>query len=203
MDQVEQIKKQEQEERTRPFIAVRDFWTDHVVKDDGSIKSEDFVSWVKKGQTIQDEMRSKIKFMPKYYVLEWRVLEPYYKAWKDGQEKPIDGTPLDTWPGATKQLVKVLSQVNIRSVDDFCDMEDSSVSKLAFPGIREMQRKCRMFREAQKNMGPQVAKLAKLEDENAFLRNELDELRKMIEQSVADEPKRGPGRPRKVQEEAA
>jgi hypothetical protein len=201
MDMVEQVKQQEKDERSRPFIAVREFWSDASTKEDGTIVCEDFVSWVKKGQSIQDEMRSKIKFMPKYYSLEWTVIEPYYKAWKDGQELQVEN-PLTGWPGATKSLVKVLGQLNIRSVDDFCDMEDSAISKLAFPGIRKMQQDCRLFREAQKNMAPQMAELSKLRDENSFLRGELDELRKMIETQLAEPPKRGPGRPKKVEEAA-
>lgn len=201
MDAVEQVKQQEKDERSRPFIAVREFWSDARTKEDGTIVCEDFVSWVKKGQSIQDEMRSKIKFMPKYYSLEWGVIEPYYKAWKEGQELQVEN-PLTGWPGATKSLVKVLGQVNIRSVDDFCDMEDSALSKLAFPGIRKMQQDCRLFRDAQKNMAPLAAELSKTKEENAFLRSELDELRKMIETQLDTPPKRGPGRPKKVEEAA-
>lgn len=202
MDMVEQVKQQEKDERSKPFIAVREFWTDATTKKDGTIVCEDFVSWVKKGQSIQDEARSKIKYMPKYFGLEWLVIEPYYKAWKEGQEIQIEN-PLTGWPGANKALIKVLAQVNIRSVDDFCDMEDSAVSKLAFPGIRKLQQDCRQFRDAQKNMAPLAAELTKTKEENAYLRSELDELRKMIEAMDTPEPaKRGPGRPKKVEEAA-
>ena len=204
MGTIEDIQKQEAEERQKPFIAVREFWTDYVQKEDGTMIAEDWVSWVKKGQSIQDEMRSKIKFMAKYYCLEWGYIEPFYKAWKANEDAPIDGTPISAWPGASKQIVKVLNQVNIRSIDDFCDMEDSALSKLAMPGLRVKQRECRMFREAQKNSAPQAAKLLKLEEENNYLRNELDELKKQIEQVAAtSEPKRGPGRPRKNPETEA
>jgi hypothetical protein len=203
MDMIDQVKQQEREDRSRPFIAVREFWTDATTKKDGTIVCEDFVSWVKKGQTIQDEARSKIRYMPKYFTLEWEVIEPLYKKWKDGQETEIEN-PLTGWPGATKSLVKVLSQVHIRSIDDFCDMEDSAVSNLAFPGIRKMQQDCRQFRDAQKNMAPLAAELSKTKEENAYLRSELDELRRAVESLSADEPpKRGPGRPKKIQEDEA
>ncbi len=200
MDTLEDIKKQEIDERSKPFIAVREFWTDYITKN-GEMIAEDWVSWVKKGQSIQDEMRSKIKYMAKYYCLEWGYIEPFYKAWKANEDAPVDGTPISAWPGSNKQMVKVLGQVNIRSIDDFCDMEDSALAKLAMPGLRTKQRECRIFREAQKNAAPQAEKITKLEDENEVLRLQLAEMKQMVEGLAAQTEKRGPGRPRK--EEAA
>lgn len=198
MDEIEKVKQQEVDERSRPFIAVREFWTEYVTKD-GQPVEEDWVSWVKKGQSIPDEYRSKIKYMPKYYCLEWTLIGPRYEAWKKGQTVISDGTPLGAWPGSDKNLIKILETVNIRTLEDFCDMEDSALSRLASPGMRAKQREARMFREAQKNAAPQVEKLMKLEDENGILRSEIEDMRKQIEQLVAVDQteKRGPGRPRK------
>lgn len=198
MDAVEEIKKKETEERQKPFIAVRKFWTEYQTKEDGSVSAEDIVSWVKKGQTIQDEMRSKIKFMPKYYCLEWTVIEPYYKAWKEKQTLPVDGTPLAAWPGMQESLIRVLEQVNIRTVEDFCDMEDSALTKLGIPGARKLQRDARMFRQARKDTAPLVAELSQIKERNEFLEKELADIHaKLAELETQDEPKRGPGRPRK------
>jgi hypothetical protein len=203
MDIVEQVKRQEVEERGRPFIAVRSFTTELIRKDDGTFVEEDFVEWVKKGQTIQDVWRSTIRRMPKDYSIEWTLIEPAYKAWKAKEETPDDGSiSLRAWGGLPNSYVDALKSVNIRTIDDFCDMEDSALSKLGIPNIRAKRRECHMFREAQKNSAPQAAKLAKMEEENELLRSRLDEQAKQIEQLVAATEKRGPGRPRKEVEAA-
>jgi hypothetical protein len=202
MDIVEQIKRQEIEDRERPFIAVRKFTTELVRKEDGTFIEEDFVEWVKKGQSIQDVWRSTIRRMPKDYTIEWTIIEPAYKAWKSKEEAPQDGSiSLRSWGGLPDSYVEALKSVNIRTIDDFCDMEDSALTKLGMPGVRAKRRECHMFREAQKNAAPLAAKLAQKEEEIDLLRSRLDEQAKQIEQLVAATEKRGPGRPRK--EEAA
>jgi hypothetical protein len=202
MDIIGSVLKQEVEERDRPFIAITGFETEATIKDDGSTDIRDVVTWVKKGQSIQNEQRGLIRLMPRYNAQEWSYIEPFYKAWKAKEEAPIDGTPLAAWPGSTAAMIKVLGTVNIRTVEDFCQMEDSAISKLAMPGLREKQRICRQFLESMKNTAPQVAKLAKMEEENEILRARLDEQAKQIEQLVAAQEKRGPGRPRKEVEAA-
>ncbi len=200
MDVVEEVKRKEVEDRNKPFIAIREFWTDAVTKSDGSIAMEDFVSWVKKGQTIQDEYRSQIRFMPKYYTLEWAYIEPRYKAWKAQEDAPIDGTPLTVWPGSNKPFIKIMSQVNIRSVEDFCNMEDSAIGKMAFPGLRKMQQDCKRFRTHLEESAPQLAKMAELEEKLEFLARENAELRELHEAKAQESPtRRGPGRPPKVE----
>jgi hypothetical protein len=201
MDMIAQVQQQEVDEREKPFIAITGFVTDAVIKDDGTTDLQDVVTWVKKGQSVQNEQRGLIRLMPKYNSQEWSYIEPFYKAWKANEAAPVNGTPLAAWPGATPAMIKILGNVNIKTVEDFCLMEDSAISKLAMPGLRDKQRICRQFLESMRNIAPQAAKLAKMEEENELLRLRLDEQAKQIEQLVAATEKRGPGRPRK--EEAA
>ena len=132
-------------------------------------------------------------------------MKPVYEAWKAGQAVPESGTPFVAWPGASKELAKALEKVGIRTVEDFCNMEDHTLGKLSIPSLRAKQRECRMFRDALVNTAPLAAENVKLKEKCEYLENELNELKKLVENSMAmranaqDEPvKRGPGRPRKV-----
>ena len=131
------------------------------------------MTWLKKGQQNPSTIECKVVRMPKFYALEWQVLEPHYKRWKEGQTAPIDGTPLAAWPGATPQLVKALEPFNIRSLEDLTRMEDASVSRIAIPGLRGKIQHAKAFLEAQATTSGVSAEVAKLREENAWLRDEI------------------------------
>lgn len=201
-DTIEAVKKQERDERT-PFIVPEEFWIDYEDQADGSKKPIEWVRWIKKGMQTPATVVEKISRQSRDPMI-WGVLKPYYDSWKAGQGTPISGTPLIAWPGATPQLVKALEPVNIRSIEDLAELEDSAIQRLAIPGLREKQKTARIYLDAMKTTSVVAAENAKLKDEVGFLRGELGELRALINKSVeitADtpaEPKRR-GRPPKAQ----
>lgn len=209
-DVVEEIKRQEERERL-PFIAPQDFWIDYEVKADGTRKEVEWVRWIKKGTSNPATTEEKvIRLQRDPTNLIWQVLEPYYKRWKENQSAPVDGTPLAAWPGATPQLVKALEGVNIRSVEDLTMMEDSAISRVSIPGLREKQKLARAFLEAQKSTAGVASENAKLKETVESQAKELAELRQLVTDlaardgvKVVEEPKRGPGRPRKSTVEQA
>lgn len=172
LDAIGQAKKEEEQGR-QAFIVPTDFWTDYKVKDDGSREPIDYVRWVKKGQQNPSAIDCSIPRMPKFYGIEWEVIKPFYEKWKAGQDAPIIGTPLAAWPGATPQLVKALEPVNIRSVDDFAVMEDSAITRIAIPGLRDKQRQARAFLEALKGTAAVSSEVAELRSQVEFLKAEL------------------------------
>lgn len=197
---------QQREEADRlPFIAVQEFRIDYVPQPDGSMKPVEWVAWVKKGTqnpSVTEEKISRLMKSPDNII--WQVIEPYYKRWKQGQTDPIEGTPLAAWPGATPQLVKALEPANIRSVEDLAKMEDSAISKLSIPRLREMQKQARAFLEAQANTAPVAAENAKLREIVETQSKQIEELKQAIERWSQPEddappmPKRR-GRPPKIQ----
>lgn len=128
----------------------------------------------------------------------WEIIEPAYEAWKRGEEVPENGTPLAAWPGVNQDQTKFLRAKGIVSVEQVAEMSDSTVESLPFPGRRELPRLAKAFLEAQKD--------ADLAAKNADLQERLEAMEALLQETVAaqaEPKKRGPGRPRKTETEAA
>lgn len=204
---IDPVMQNQPEGRDRvPFVFPEEFYVKYREQEDGSQKPEEWVLVTKKG--MQNPQRTPMR---------WRdierspdllaVLKPFYDNWKKGQDAPISGTPLDAWM-ADPALVKVLNQVNVRSVEDFAGMPDHTLVRLNIPGVRDRQNRAKAFLEAQGNTAKVSAEVTTLRSDNESLRNEVKELKALIEAHVtkkAEEEikKRGPGRPRKSPIESA
>jgi hypothetical protein len=125
----------------------------------------------------------------------WAIIGPAYEAWKSGEEVPENGTQLGAWPAIDAEKRKFLNGMGIRSVEDVATMSDSTVESLPFPGRRDLPKLAKTFLEAQKD--------ANLAAQNAELQERLAAMEELLQEQMADKPKRGPGRPRKEETEAA
>lgn len=194
--------RQSEEQGRMPFIYIQEFETRYDPQPDGSQKASDWVTWGKKGVSnpaTTSEKISRLQKSPDNPI--WQVIEPAYKRWKDNQTADVLGTPLVAWPGASKELVKALAPVNIRSVEDLALMEDSAIMKLAIPNLRKLQGSARAFLKAQESTAGVAAENAKLKETVDHQAQELAELKELVAALAADretdEPKRR-GRPPKV-----
>ena len=198
--------KEEEAAGRRPFIVVQEFRIDYKPQADGSQKPIEMVEWRKRGvQNASTTVEYVARAMKDPEI--WPVIEPYYKNWKRGEEAPIIGTPLAAWPGATPSLVKALGAVEIRSVEDLARLEDSAIMKLSIPNLRDKQKQARSYLEAQVSTAAVANENAKLKETVEVQAGQIAELRAAVEALMAKDddegaPKRGPGRPRKVQEAA-
>ena len=196
------LAKQREEADRLPFIAVQEFRVDYEPQPDGSQRPVEWVAWAKKGVQNPAIIEEKVsRLMRQKDDPVWQVIEPYYKRWKDNQSAPVDGTPLAAWPGATPQLVKALEPANIRSVEDLARMEDSAISRISIPGLREKQKHTRAYIDAQISTSSVAAENLKLKESVEAQAREIAELRKYVESlQEDDEPEVAPrrrGRPPK------
>jgi hypothetical protein len=123
----------------------------------------------------------------------WAIIEPAYNAWKRGEEVPENGTPLGAWPGVNQDQAKFLRTKGIVSVEQVAEMSDSTIETLPFPGRRDLPKLAKMFLEGQKD--------ADLAAKNAELLERVAAMEEMLLEK--EPPKRGPGRPKKTETEAA
>lgn len=187
-----------------PNIVPLDFWMEYKPQKDGSMKEEERVKWVRRG-SIGAETEEAVHRLVRDNGAIWQALKPYYDHWKAGMAAPINGTPLAAWPGATPQLVKALEPYHIKSVEDLAQIEDSIMNRAGIPGIRVFKSNAQSFLDAQKTTSVVAGEISTLRSENESLKTQLEELTELVKSmaakegvDVVDEPRRGPGRPRKV-----
>ena len=125
---------------------------------------------------------------------QWAQIEPHYLAWKEGHEIPETGTPLGAWPAITQDQAEALRGVGIKTVDDVARASEALLHRPPLPNMRDLQRQAVMFLEGA-DKAAQAAEIAALKEQNAAM------LEMLTEQQ--EKPKRGPGRPKKEEAEAA
>lgn len=108
-----------------------------------------------------------------------------WRAYQEGREQVSDGMPLDMLFPGNPEIVSTLKANHIHTIEHLAEMKDGNKFAFALP----LQQKAQKFLESRKdNAVP--AMQAQME---ALLR-EVAELR-----AEKDQPRRGPGRPPKVQ----
>lgn len=130
----------------------------------------------------------------------WAMIEPAYEAWKKGAELPVNGTPLGAWPGINQDQAQVFIRAGLRTVEDVASMPDSVLTKVHLPNVREFRQQAKAFLEAT-DRNVVADKLAQQDKQIQDLNERLAAAMELLDE--ANKPKRGPGRPRKEESEAA
>lgn len=171
-----------------------EFWTEYT-GEGADLKAADWVRWVKKGDSMRPTVAEKVTRLKKGMLGEeiWAVIKPYYDRWKEGQDAPIIGMPLEAAPFATKEMVRVLGQVEIRSVEDLANAEEAALNKLPIPGILGMRAKAKALLDARANLAPVSEELAALRQQVQDLQKARDEALELADE-MAKEADRKRGR---------
>lgn len=139
---------------------------------------------------IDDDKRDSLTFID--ISARWDVIRPAYEAWKNGEDIPETGTPLAAWSGLNPEQASILRRMHIKTVEDVAKMSDSTTDKLPFPNARKI---------------PLLAKDFLASKDKVDAAAELDAMRERVavmEEMLAEaSTKRGPGRPKKEEAEAA
>jgi len=164
-----------------------EFWTEYT-GEGADLKASDWVRWVKKGDSMRSTVAEKVSRLKKGMVGEeiWAVIKPYYERWKEGQDAPVLGMPLDAAPFATKEMVRVLAQVEIRSVEDLANAEEAALNKLPIPGIIGMRAKAKALLDTRANLAPVSQELAELREQVQAMRKERDDALRLSDEMAKD-----------------
>lgn len=131
-----------------------------------------------------DDDGKKLSFMR----ARWEMIEPSYRAWKDGREMPLDGTPLAVWPGVTAEQAEALRRVGLRTVEDVATLTDSVMGKVHLPNVRDLVTQAKAFLEAA-DRSVVADQMAKQQDEIDALKEQLSAAMELLEE--ANKPKKG------------
>lgn len=140
------------------------------------------------------------------YPAEWLShFELQYKEWQRGNELPREGTPIKTWAMCTREAATRLIAIGITTVEDLGEVNDQSLGTIGLDG-RYLRDMARGWLGEAKDKGSNAKALAdanveieRLKESNAQLLERVNRLAARLE----EEPRRGPGRPRKAEEAAA
>lgn len=158
----------------------------------------EMVIFAKKGQHIMTGQKTPMRItQARKDKMIWAVIEPYYEAWKKGQEVPTDGTPLSAWPGVTPEQVDRLKMLRARSVEDVAALNDNDIDSYGMGGL-SLRQQARMFIEAKKD---RTAIATEVATQMTGLHKTIADLEARLAakpQEVEAPVKRKGGRPRKI-----
>ena len=125
---------------------------------------------------------------------------PYYEAYKKGQEVPDNGTPIGGWPGITQEQATVLKSAGFRTVEEIAASSDGQLSQLKLPNARHLVEQAALFLAASDKSAAASA-MAEKDAQIARMRDEQEEMKRILldMQRNVDKPRRG--RPPKNEEE--
>jgi hypothetical protein len=92
-----------------------------------------------------------------------------YRAWKEGQEAPIDGTDIKNWPVIGPAQLKMLQEWHVRSVEELANANEELLRRVGM-GARELQNKARAWLCSANDVGKVTEQLAQMQKELEILR---------------------------------
>jgi hypothetical protein len=192
------------------------FWTEYRpdgVDDKGApkLRSIDMVAYAPLGKSNMQTCVEAISRLSKVQPIDpgtdnpavlmaharWKIIKQHYDAWKQGNEVPVDGTPLGAWPALTPEQVQALKTMGLRTVEEIRDASEGIVTRFPFPNSREIQRQAGMFLAAFDK--------DKVSRDHAALQAQLDEKNEQLEElrQIVLEMQRNQAKPAKKDKEAA
>jgi hypothetical protein len=125
--------------------------------------------------------------------------EAAYKAYKEGEEPPVSGTPIRSWPQLDPSMVKTLISLNVRTVEDLATLPDEGLNRIGMHA-RKLQAQALAWLEAANSAGKIAERLAALEardkDRDAEMKRVMSENAELRAQLEAKEGPRQNARSR-------
>lgn len=117
---------------------------------------------------------------------------PVYEHWKKTQQMPVEGLPLEQWPGVSAAQVDTLRVVGVRTVEALAAVSDQHVSTLGM-GYQTLRQKAMDYLAAAKDN----AHLEKMRAEMDGMRSQLEAAQRQLKEAMDElrTLKAPPGRP--------
>ena len=111
---------------------------------------------------------------------EWLLaFKGVYKDWKEGNETPLSGTPIVTWPGVSPAQAKNLIALRVFTVEDLAAANEEVMGRVGM-GCRALKQKAIDWLATAGDSGKVVAELEALRAANADLKLRNDSLSEQL-----------------------
>jgi hypothetical protein len=179
--------------------------------DPAKMKADDWVEWTTVAESIPATTSFRVAALKprpgKAGAIEWPAVKPLYEAWLDGRAVTVDGTPFEAWNGLDAKEIEYLRRhMHCETLEQFAEMSETQVQRCQINGPRERVRRAQAFLAAQQTTGEIQRGFAERDTQIDALMAEIAALREQVGGQEDDDSaprRRGPGRPRKAEAEAA
>lgn len=211
LEQVDELKRDVDIRDLRFFIKYKD----NPIKGGAPIE-EDWYEFTTVGENRSSKTQGRVRSVAPTKArpnggVEWFKMEPAYLAWKADREAPLDGTPIELWEGFSEHERTRLSQdFSVRTLEQVVAMNDGQIARSHIPDMRNRIKAIVLFLEANarsveidKGFEERDAMIRAQRDALEEQKAQMEEMRQQIaalaaaKEEPTEEPKRGPGRPKK------
>lgn len=137
------------------------------------------VDWMKQLKQYEKEGRMPPELVGKYIAA--------YEAWKRGEDIPLSGTPIKTWPVLSPAERSNVIAANIRTVEDLAGANGEAKHRMGMMAEQLVQ-KAQQWLKAANDVGKVVQENTRLRVENAELKANVDRLAKKVDELAAKIP---------------
>lgn len=148
--------------------------------------SKDCIEYKAEQWLISIEKNAREGRIPEKWVEQWKAA---YKSWKNGQEMPLNGTPIKGWGVISPAQQQVMISINCLTVEDLAAINDEGLHRIGM-GAVELRDKARNWLASMKDHGAVTVQLAAMAQENRnllatveSLKAQVDALKNMIPRS--------------------
>lgn len=144
---------------------------------------EEYSQWLAKikGNPHREERRDSpdhsVAMQAARFPDEWiKRIEEGYKLWKEGQELPLEGTPIRLWPAVSPSQRERLISMHILTVEALAEATDATMEAFGMGGITLRQRAIDYLKVRKDPASKTAAELERLRKENESLAARLKAL---------------------------
>ncbi len=111
------------------------------------------------------------------FPADWlRYYKSMHKAWKEGQELPLEGTPIKTWAAVSPAMRESLLELRVRTVEELAIANEETMNRIGM-GSRALKQQAVDWL-AKADHGAEAVKA--LQAENETLKSQMLEMQKQL-----------------------
>lgn len=133
------------------------------------------------------EMDVRNERMPKKWMDDYLYA---YQAWLNGQEIPLNGTPIRGWGVISPAQQETLIRMTILTVEDLAAVNDEGIRRIGMGGT-DLKHKAKAWLAQLGDKGPLTIQMSALQQENENLKGELATIREQMKQLLLQGPQAG------------
>lgn len=116
---------------------------------------------------------------------EWvKTYKEAYRAWQNGQEIPLVGTPIRGWGVISPAQQETLTHMNVLTVEDLAAINDEGQKRIGMGAI-DLKNKAVAWLSQLTDKGPLTQEMAAVKAENANLTSSVETLTRQVSELTA------------------